>query len=651
VENYFRLKSLLFLFTLGYLSSCGTFLSKNARAADLHANAKSLDLIPRELLFKNPERVEPQISPDGKRLAYCAPVKGVLNVWVRTLGQNDDVIITHEAKRGIEWYRWSPDSSQILYKQDSNGDENYHIFGINLTTKKLQDYTPFAGTKSDVLAIDKHFPETILIEINKDSPRLFDVYSLDLNSGALTLIAKNPGNVRTWLADRKFQVRAAVATHENGKQSILVRDDQNSDWKTLLNLDFEDTIADELYCGLLGFSRDGEYLYLNTSLGGNTRRLIKLSVKTGDQQVLAGDKNYDVSGVYFNGDNYEPDIVSWHKDRLAHQVLNDQFRQPFERMSLVSKGVLDSIQHDNDGTNWILGFMHDNRSYEYYRFDLKKNESKHLFDTRPELNRYALSFMEPISYMARDGSTIKGYLSRPAKVYSEKLPLILLVHGGPFTRDVWQYHPTVQWLTNRGYACLQVNYRGSSGYGKEFLAAGNGEWANKMHHDLIDGVQWAIEKGIADPKRIGIFGGSYGGYAALVGATFTPDVFSCAVDYVGPSNLITLLNSIPPYWPLGPWEKRIGPKFDQEFLKSRSPLFKVDQIKIPIFVAHGAHDVRVTLAESEQLVKVLKTKGIPHEYLVFNDEGHGFKRPENKLIFYKEVEKFLAKYLDGIFSK
>jgi dipeptidyl aminopeptidase/acylaminoacyl peptidase len=242
-----------------------------------------------------------------------------------------------------------------------------------------------------------------------------------------------------------------------------------------------------------------------------------------------------------------------------------------------------------------------------------------------------------------------GYLSRPPITQTEKLPLVLLVHGGPFTRDTWKYHPTVQWLASRGYACLEINYRGSSGYGKDFLAAGNGEWGNKMHHDLIDGVNWAIEQGIADPKRIGIFGASYGGYAALVGATFTPDAFSCAVDYVGPSSLITLLNSIPAYWPLAPWEKRIGPKSDEEFLKSRSPLYKIDQIKIPIFVAHGAHDVRVTLTESEQLVEALKSKDIPYEYLVFEDEGHGFARPENRKTFYRKVEQFLAKHLNGLF--
>lgn len=631
------------------ICSCSVLLPP--RGMHFQEKIQISDPIPRDLLFSSPEQSNPQISPDGKKIAYCAPLDGVLNIFVKTLGQNDNIRVTKELKRSVEWYRWTPDSGQILYQQDTNGDENYHLFGIKLGTNEIRDYTPFAGVKSHVLAIDKRFPEKILIEINKDTPKLFDVYALDLNSGALNLIAKNPGNVRTWLADRNLNIRAAIASREHGKQSLLVREDINSAWDTVLNFDFEDSIADELYCGLLGFSHDGEYLFLNTSLGNDTRRLIKISIKTKAMQVLASDNTYDISQVYFNHNTYDPDIVSLEKDRLIYQVLNANLKPQFERMASINSGVLDYFQHDDSGTQWILGFMHDNRSYEYYHVDSKKDQFTHLFYTRPKLNQYALSAMEPISFKARDGLTIHGYLSRPAKTSAEKHPLVLLVHGGPFTRDIWKFNPTVQWLTSRGYACLQVNYRGSSGYGKDFLAAGNGEWANKMHHDLVDAVQWITNKGIADPKRVGIFGGSYGGYAALVGATFTPDVFSCAVDYVGPSNLITLLNSIPAYWPLAPWEKRIGPKSDPEFLKSRSPLFKIDQIKIPIFVAHGAHDVRVTLAESEQLVAALKGKGVPHEYLVFNDEGHGFSRPENRMIFYKGVEKFLAKYLGGLYME
>lgn len=643
-KNYLAHQCVLIAMTSLFLCSCNSFGSKNIKDTQ-----KNSSVIPREVLFGNPERFNPKISPDGKKLAFCAPVDGVLNIWVKTIGQNDDETITHDRKRGITAYSWSPDSRQILYRQDSNGDENFHLYGVDLSTKDIRDFTPFPRTQAATLAINKRHPHTVLVRLNKDDPRLFDVYSLDLHSGALTLKAKNPGNFRTWLADKDLNVRAAIATLEEGKQSLMVRVDENSAWKTLLTFDFEDALADELYCGLLRFSKSGDHLFLKTSLGSNARRLIKVGITTGKIEEIARDDEYDLSHALFNNETGEPDVVAFLKDRLVYDVRNENFKNKFERMTAVSDGDLDSIQYNDDRTQYILGFAHDDKSYEYHHFDSVKNESTLLFQTRPKLNSFTLSSMKPISFVSRDGLTIHGYVTLPTQNNNLPLPLVVLVHGGPFTRDAWGYNAQVQWLASRGYAVLQINYRGSSGYGKKFLAAGNGEWGNRMHNDLIDGVQWAIEGKIADPKRVGIFGGSYGGYAALVGATFSPDVFACAVDYVGPSNLITLLNSFPAYWPIAPWEQRIGKRSDVEFLKSRSPLFKIDNIKIPIFIAHGANDVRVTLNESEQLVAALKKKNIPHEYLVFHDEGHGFARPENRNVFYERVEKFLADHLGGSF--
>lgn len=601
--------------------------------------------IPLEVFFSSPERTNPKISPDGKHLAYCAPVNGVLNVWVQTLGQDDAHAVTAETKHGIFCYYWSPDSTQILYIQDNNGDENYHIYGVDLATNLVRDFTPFDGVKASILTINKDFQQTILLKMNKNSSAHFDVYELNLFSGELKLVAKNPGNIRAWLADRNFKVRAAVAVHNNGKQSLLVRDDEHSLFRMLIEFDFEDTIVDELYCGLCGFSNDGTKLYLNTSHESNTRSLISVDINTGERTILATDSVYDVSWVFINADTGEPEVIFWDKEQHVHQVLNSELRSDFARIYSISNGDLNYIQRSENGALWIVGFNHDNKSYEYYLYDRKNGKVTFLFNTRPMLNKYVLAPMKPISYVTRDGLTVYGYLTLPPGSRTKKFPLVLYVHGGPFARDVWGYEATVQWLANRGYACLQVNYRGSSGYGKDFLAAGNGEWGNKMHHDLVDAVQWAVDQNIADAKQVAIFGGSYGGYAALVGAAFTPDLFCCAIDYVGPCNLITLLKSIPPYWSIAQWEKRIGKLSDEEFLKSRSPLFKVDQIKIPIFVAHGAHDVRVTVAESKQLVDALKNKGLSHEYLVFEDEGHGFSRPENRIIFYTAVEKFLAQHL------
>ena len=320
-------------------------------------------------------------------------------------------------------------------------------------------------------------------------------------------------------------------------------------------------------------------------------------------------------------------------------------------MRTLSQGDLEYIQKSADNRKWVLGFNQDDKSYEYYIYDCDTKKSTFLFHTRPLLNNYQLAHMKPISFISRDGLKISGYLTRPLQCQNKKLPLVLLVHGGPFLRDRWGYDSFVQLLANRGYTCLQVNFRGSSGYGNEFLAAGNGEWGGKMHNDLIDAVNWAIQEGIADPKKIAIYGGSYGGYAALVGATFTPNIFCCAIDYCGPSNLETLLKSIPPYWSLSQWEKRIGKLTNVEFLKSRSPLFRIHDIKIPLLIAHGANDVRVTSAESEQLVNALQEKGVPYEYILFKDEGHGCARFENQMKLYTKIEQFLATYLGGRYEE
>lgn len=612
-------------------------------------SAPSNNLIPRSVLFNNPERANPKISPDGKLLAYYAPFNGVLNIWVQTIGKDDALPVTNETVREVEDYCWSCDSKQILYRQDSNGDENYHIYGAFLSTSEIRDYTPFIGVKAKILATNKLYPDTVLIEMNKETRTHFDVYTLNLNTGTLMLEVKNPGNVLTWRADNNLKVRAAIATHPDGKQSLLLRNDETDSFRTLMEFDFEDTISDELYCGLLEFSADGKSLYLNTSLGNNTRSLVRVNLQTGTQTILATDQFYDICTVHFDATHY-PRIVFWNKERCEHRVLDAKFEKDFASMRSVSNGDLDYLQHNDDEMKWVLGFVHDNKSYEYYLYDRQLKQATFLFHARPSLANYTLSSMKPITLTARDELKIHGYLTCPTTTNSLNLPMVLLVHGGPFMRDVWGYDRRAQWLASRGYACLQINYRGSSGYGKEFLAAGNLEWGNKMHFDLVDGIQWAVNEGIADPKRIAIFGGSYGGYAALVGATFTPDLFRCAIDYVGPCNLITLLKSLPPYWSISQWEKRIGSLSDEAFLKSRSPLFKIDQIKIPIFVAHGAHDARVTVAESEQLVAALKKKGLPHEYLVFDDEGHGFARPENRMIFYAAVEKFLAQHLGGVYE-
>ncbi len=602
--------------------------------------------IPLEVFFANPEKVSPLISPDGKELAYIAPDNGVLNIWVKTIGTDNDRVLTHELKRGIFTYWWAYNNKQILYLQDNNGNENYHLYCIDLETDTIRDLTPFDNVKTQVHGRwDKDFPNEIIVFLNKRDPKLFDAYHLDLITGQLTLVAQNDLNISAWGVDAQLQVRAAIMTHKDGTQSLLIRDSNEGHWRDLFHVNFEDTLKDELYCALLGFSYDGDYLYLNSSIDSDTRSLIKIDLNTGIRTIIATDERYDVEHVYFNTQTYEPELVCWQKRHLEYKVLNSNLESTFTSIQAISKGDVYTIHKSANGNTWIVGFMHDNKSFEYYAYDQEQQMSSFLFATRPALQEYELAPMEPISFISRDGLLIEGYLTCPVNTDINNLPLVLLVHGGPFTRDAWGFNREAQWIASQGYACLQVNYRGSSGYGKQFLAAGNGQWGAQMQDDLTDAVNWAIDVGLANPNRIAIYGGSYGGYAALVGVTETPNLYCCAIDFCGPSNLITLLKSFPPYWSIAQWEQRIGSLHDEEFLKSRSPLFHVDNIKTPLFIAHGVHDVRVKQAESEQIVQALKDKKIHYEYLLFPDEGHGILRPENKFTFYNAAEKFLAKYL------
>lgn len=607
---------------------------------------KETTLIPRKVLFGNPEKATPKVSPDGTRIAYLAPADGVLNVWVRTIGADDDKQVTADKDRGVRIYFWAHDASHILYLQDKGGNENWRLFGVNLDSGKVKDYTPFDNVQVRVVGIDKHFPNDMLLGINKENPRLHDVYHLDLLSGYLTLIEKNPGNVIGWIPDTKLKIRAALAARRDGGFDLLVRKNTKSKWKTLLVWSIEDNKTSSP----LGFTNDGKYIYLQDSRNANTSRLVKMEISTGKMDVIAEDPTYDVSGVMVHPDTHEVQAVTFFKARKEMTVLDDAIADDVNSIKELDDGDVSIYNRDHADNIWLVGFAKDTGPVPYFTWDRGKKEATFLFNHMPALADYELAPMEPFSFHARDGLTIHGYLTFPPDKDRKDLPAVLLVHGGPWSRDRWGYDPQAQWLANRGYLCIQVNFRGSTGYGKDFVNAGDKEWAGKVHNDLIDGVKWTVDQGYTDKDKVAIFGGSYGGYAALVGATFTPDFFACAVDLVGPSNLVTLIKSIPPYWTplLNDFYKRMGhPEKDREFLESRSPLFKVDNIKIPMLVAQGANDPRVKKAEADQVVEAMKKKGLDHQYMVFSDEGHGFAKPENRMKFYAAAEKFLAKHLGG----
>lgn len=607
-------------------------------------------LIPREVLFGNPEKLSPQISPDGRFLAFIAPdQRNVLQVWLRSLGGGSaDRVLTHDQKRGIRSFFWTYLPSTLIYLQDSDGDENFHLYRVHVETGEVKDLTPFDGVRAQVVAVEPDLPGVVLAGLNRTDRRKHDVYRIDLNSGEAALDTENPGNIIGWGTDALLQVRAALAATPDGGHELWVKSEVTAPWKTARVWHPDDQ------GGPVEFSKDGKTLYVFGSHDANTQRLLALDLASGKETVVAEDPEYDVSGVFIHPVRRTMEAVAFYKEKLQWQVLDPAFKADFEAIAKVRPGEFHISRGDLDDKVWLVSYVVDDGPVYYYTYERASKKSTLLFSQRPQLERLPLVPIKPISLKSRDGLTLHGYLTLPPSLApSSPLPSVLLVHGGPWARDKWGFNPMTQWLANRGYAVLQINYRGSTGYGKKFLNAGNREWAGKMHDDLIDGVHWLVNQGIADPKRVAIMGGSYGGYATLVGLTFTPEVFCCGVDIVGPSNIITLIKTIPPYWePLkATFARRLGVlERDEEFMKSRSPLFFVDRIRVPLLIGQGANDPRVKQSESDQIVEALRKAGKPVEYLVYADEGHGFARPENRLHFYAKVEEFFAKYLGGRFE-
>lgn len=603
-------------------------------------------LIPREVLFGNPVKTQAQISPNGKMLAYLAPDdKGVMNVWARTLGQEDDKVVTADKKRGIRRYEWQQDSEHILYIQDRDGDEDWHVYQTNLKTKNTRDLTPFQGVRAQGFNTDPNFPDEMLVQLNIRDRRLHEMYRINLKNGAVEMDTENPGDVSGFVVDNKFQVRAAQVMLPDGGTEIRVRDIEKSPWRTFLKWGPEETFG-----SMWGFTPDNTGVYLASSVDANAARLLEVDLASGKSNVIAEDRQYDVAWVLTHPKTHKLDAVMFIRQRTEWTVVNKSLQADFDALRKVRDGDFYIDSRDLADNTWIVSYAVDNAPGPTYAYDRASKKATFLFSDRPALEKYKLTKMQPISFQARDGMTIYGYVTLPVGLEPRSLPMVLSVHGGPWGRDMWGLNNEVQWLANRGYAVLQIDFRGSWGYGKAYLNAGDREWAGKMHADLIDGKNWAVKQGYADPKQVCIMGWSYGGYATLVGLAFTPDEFACGVDAVGISNIVTWLSTIPTYWePIKAiHKKRVGDvETEQEFLKSRSPLFKADQIKAPLLIGHGANDPRVKQAESDQIVAAMRKNGKTVEYIVFPDEGHGFARPENKLKFYAAAEPFLAKYLGG----
>jgi len=604
-------------------------------------------LISRDLLFGNPERTSPNLSPDGKRLAWLAPdTNNVLQVWVKTVGKDDDKVVTADKKRGIRQYVWAKDNRTLLYLQDSDGDENFHIFGVDLPLGNVRDYTPFQGARADVTDLNPDFPDELLLTLNLRDRSLFDVYRLNLKNGALELDTQNPGDVISWGTDPKFRVRFAQIATADGGTEIRVRPDDKSPWKTFLKVGPEEILS------ALSFTADGQSLYVLSSIGRDTAAVVEKNITTGTEKVVAASDEVDAGDAVIHPRRYVVQAVSFSPGRTRWQVVDPGVKDDFEALAKVNDGDFFIANRTEADDVWLVGFQSDRAPGRFYRWDRKAKEAKFLFTTRPKLEGLALAEMKAVVITARDGLKINSYLTLPVGLPPKNLPMVLFPHGGLWARDEWGFNGYSQWLANRGYAVLQPNFRGSTGYGKKHLNAGNKQWGLKMHDDLIDCVNWAIKEGVADPKRIGIMGGSYGGYCALAAVTFTPEVFACSVDIVGPSNLKTLIGTIPPYWkPMrAVFDVRLGnvddPK-DAELVKNASPLNSANRIVRPLLIGQGANDPRVKQAESEQIVEAIEKNHGHVIYVVYPDEGHGFARPENRTDFNARAESFLGEHLGG----
>ena len=617
-------------------------------AAPLPAQAPPL--ISRDILFGNPERASPKLSPDGQRLAWIAPdKKNVLQVWVKTVGKDDDKMVTADKKRGIRQYFWAQDNATLLYQQDNDGDENFHVYGVDLASGNVRDYTPFQGVRAGIADLSPDFPDEVLIEANIRNRQLMDVQRLNLRTGALTLDTENPGDVAGWGTDAKFHIRAAQAQTPDGGTEIRVREDAKSPWKTLLKVGPDEILEFE------DFTKDGASAYLKTSIGSDTARLVERNLATGAEKVLAVSPDVDAGPVVIHPKQHTVQAVGFAPGRLSWKVLDPSVQADFDGIQKLNPGDFALVNRTEKDDRWLVAFTSDRGPVSWWAWDRATKKGTLLFTAQPKLEGLALADMKPVAIKSRDGLTLNSYLTLPAGIAAKNLPMVLFVHGGPWGRDTWGYNSSAQWLANRGYAVLQTNFRASTGYGKKFLNAGNHQWGLKMHDDLLDAVDWAVKQGIADPKRVAIMGGSYGGYAALAAVTVTPEKFACSVDIVGPSNIKTLIASIPPYWkPIrAMFDVRMGnvddPK-DAELIKNASPLFKADKIVRPLLIGQGANDPRVNVKESEQIVDAIEKNKGNVTYVVYSDEGHGFARPENRIDFNARAEKFLAGCLAGRFE-
>ncbi|HKJ17282.1 MAG TPA: S9 family peptidase [Xanthomonadales bacterium] len=624
---------------------------------EVEVTAEPPELIDRSVLFGNPERFQGRLSPDGSMMSFRAPLDGVMNVWVGERGDFDSVRpITNDTGRGIPIHFWALDSKHVFYTRDEGGDENFHLYSVDLESGEITDLTPYAGVQAQVLAQSEDHPGIVVVGINDRDPQWHDVYSVDLATAERTLLAEATGFAQI-LVDNALQVRLAVQPTPSGGFNIMQKDGE--EWNMLFEVPPEDAQT----TGVLGFDEANEGIYMLDSRGRNTAALVHMKLEDLSTEVVAESDQVDITSVIIDPRSHMPIAYAEDQIRPVYKSLSPEMVDIIDNLNSQLSGGSQILAQSLDNRYWTVYTDESDRSPIYKVFDTATGELEELFVTNSALNDYNLAKMHGVVIQSRDGMDLVSYLTLPVESDpdgdarpAEPVPMVMLVHGGPWGRDVYGFNGTAQWLANRGYAVLQVNFRASTGFGKNFLNAGNKEWAAAMHNDLLDAKYWAVEEGITEADKVAIMGGSYGGYATLVGLTFTPDEFACGVDIVGPSNLVTLMESIPPYWEsfrrifanaIGDMETEEG----MSLLVERSPLTNVDNITKPLLIGQGANDPRVKQAESDQIVEAMKAKDIPVTYVLYPDEGHGFQKPENNLSFFAVAEAFLAECQGGRYQE
>jgi len=601
-------------------------------------------LIPMKDFFRNAEKRSFQISPDGNYLSFMQSVNARMNVFVQKIGEEAVTQVTFATERDIAGYFWKG-NNRIIYVQDSKGDENFRLFAVDRDGKNQKDLTPFEKVRAGIVDDLEDNPNEMLIQINKNNPQVFDVYRINVNTGDMKVVGQNPGNITGWQTDHDGKLRVAITT-DGVNSSILYRDNEDQEFKTLITTTFKETVAP------IFFTFDNINLYMASNLGRDKAAIVEYDIKNNKEvRVLYENPDYDVSGLNYSRKNKTLSYATYVGWKQEYFFFSKEAENIFNDLTSKLGGKQIAVSGNNKDEDKLLIRTYSDKSLgAYYFYDVKTKDLKKLSDVSPWLNEQHLADQKPITYKSRDGLTIHGYLTLPKGVDAKNLPVVVNPHGGPWARDVWGFNPEVQFLANRGYAVLQMNFRGSTGYGREFWETSFKQWGKTMQDDISDGVKWLIDQGIADPKRVGIYGGSYGGYATLAGLTFTPELYACGVDYVGVSNLFTFQNSIPPY--LEPYNEMLyemvgHPQKDSLLLRDASPVFHVDKIVAPLFIAQGAHDPRVNKNESDQMVEALQKRGIDVPYMVKDNEGHGFRNEENRFDFYGAMEQFFFKYLGG----